>query len=145
MLVSFGCSQVNMQLASTAISAGVTAGLRFGVQDSDKRAELANWLYVAAGAIRTISGTPTDAEFVAQINAFIPSKIKDNYPELLSMVLPLVVSLYHTARAKYGTNLEKIYGALDAIATSIEIGASSYRRTGQLAFNFSGVQVAYLR
>ena len=144
-LAFLGCSTVNTQLAGTAISAGVNAGLRFGIKDARQRATVANYLYVSAGALRSIVGTPTPDALTIQINAFIPASIKNDYPELITMVVPIVVSLYQTALAKYGNDAPKIYAVLNSIATNIEIGAASYRTTGQLAFNLEGRQYAFLR
>jgi len=100
---------------STAVAAGVATGLRF--VPITKRAEVASYIDVYAVALRSIEGTPTDAELITLINSFVPESVRLQYPELVAIATPLITTTYHLM-PKYQTLLD--------IATGFEAGAAPF-------------------
>jgi hypothetical protein len=114
------------QQITTAVSVGTSAGLRYVVKDPAKRTVIANYIDVGAAALRTVTGTPTPDQLNTLINQAIPADIRNQYPELIAFVSPLVISSYQLAFDKYGPNAEKLYQALNDIALGLEAGAAPY-------------------
>jgi hypothetical protein len=125
-----GCATTNIQWTDTTITAavsfGTTEGLRLAIKDSAKRTEIANYITTYAGALRSISGTPTPDALLAAITQFIPASIRQQYPELQSIVFPVISSVYGQVYAKFGADHAKIYQVLNDIATGLESGSSPY-------------------
>lgn len=118
---------VSDALITASVAAGTSVALKTipALKDHpDKQHVVANYLNTYAGALRTISGNPTDAELTAQLMAFVPPDIQNQYPELASFAVPLIVSFYDWAHAKYGNDTAQLYKILNDIATGIETGAS---------------------
>jgi hypothetical protein len=130
-LIICGCliSCANYQpLINSGISAGVAAGLQIGVKDAATRTMIANYGYVGAKALRSISGNPTPDELAEMIKAWIPADVQAQYAGLLPMILPLIVSAYQMAYEKWGKTgqTEKLYEALTGIAGAIENGCAMF-------------------
>lgn len=111
-------------LITSSVAAGTSAGLKLAVKDAAKQKVIANYLNTYAGALRTISGNPTDEQLTAQLMAFVPPNIQSEYPELSSFAVPLIISFYDWAKSKYGTNTAELYKVLGDVASGIETGAS---------------------
>lgn len=118
------CTQ--QQFNDAAIIAGVTVatttGLKMAVQDPARRTIIADYLDVYSTALRSITGNPTPEQLTTLINQFIPQNVKDQYPELVTFAIPLIVSAYKQAYDKWGK--EKAVTYLNDIATGIEDGAA---------------------
>lgn len=125
-----GCQSYNPQLISGGVSIGTVSGLRFTIKSDAKRTEIANYICVGAAALRTITGAPDPAQLTAIIMRSIPANIKQQYPELIPYIVPVVVSAYQMAYDKYGANHDQLYAALNAIATGLEMGAAPYVTPG---------------
>ena len=126
-----GCSTLqpyiqNDATITTAVSVLTLSGLKYAVKDSAKRTVISDYIMVYAPALRTITGNPTASELTLQINAFIPTNIRSDYPELIALVIPAVTSTYQSAYAKYGGNTKELYRVLSDIATGLENGAAPY-------------------
>lgn len=120
------CATVPSSVVNTGITIGVSTALRLGITDSARRTVVANYIEVAAAALRSITGTPTSDQLTALINSAIPSSVKANYPEVLAFVEPIIVSNYQALLAKYGTNTTKVYAGLNAFAIDLEAAAAPY-------------------
>lgn len=124
--ITTSCTQ--SQFNDAAIIAGVTVatttGLKMAIQDPARRTVIANYLDVYATALRSITGNPTPEQLTALINQFIPQNIKDQYPELVTFAVPLIVSAYKQAYDKWGSAKAVTY--LNDIAAGIEAGAAPY-------------------
>ncbi len=136
-----GCANLTNYLKSdsaivTVVSTATTAGLQYVIKDSSKRTAIANYLEVYSHALRTITGTPTAAELTVTLNGFVPASVSHAYPEIAALVLPIIVSNYQAAIAKYGANAKEIYRVASDIATGIEAGAAPYvTHTGSVTVN----------
>lgn len=111
-------------LITASVSAATSTGLKLAVKDEAKQHIIANYLNTYAGALRTISGNPTDAQLTQQLMSFVPPNIESQYPEIASFAIPLIVSFYDWAHTKYGNDTAQLYKILNDIATGIETGAS---------------------
>lgn len=124
-----GCKNpipISDTLITTSVSAGTSAGLKLGVKDAAKQKVIAQYLNTYAGALRTITGDPTDDQLTQQLIAFIPPDIQAQYPELQSFAVPMVVSFYHWAKDKYGANSADLRKVLGDVASGIEIGSAPF-------------------
>ena len=129
--VLFGCAsfqsiQWTDATITAAVSFGTTEGLKYAVKDSAKRTVVANYINNYAGGLRTVTGTPTPQALLAWITSFIPANIRQQYPELEAIVIPVVSSIYGQAYAKFGADHVKIYQILNDIATGLESGSAPY-------------------
>ena len=125
-----GCKGGNLPVSdafiTASISAGTSAGLKLAIKDDAKRIVIAKYLNNYAGALRTITGNPTPDQLSAQLMAFIPSDVQQQYPELSSFAVPLIVSFYQWAQQKYGTNTAQYQQVLNDVATGIETGSAPF-------------------
>ena len=94
------------------------------IDDPAQRTVVANYLDVYSHALRTISGKPTPEELTTVINSFVPKNIQDEYPELMTFAVPLIVSAYKQAYDRWGS--EKAVTYLNDIAAGIEAGAAPF-------------------
>jgi len=124
--ITTSCTQ--SQFNDAAITAGVTVatttGLKFAVPDVGRRTVIADYLDVYSHALRSVTGNPTPDELTTLINQFIPQNVKDQYPELVTFAIPLIVSAYQQAYDRWGG--EKAVKYLNDIAAGIEAGAAPF-------------------
>lgn len=111
-------------LITAAVSAGTSAGLKLAITDVNKQHVIANYLNTYASALRTITGNPTDEQLTQKLLAFIPPDINQQYPELGSFAVPLVVSFYDWAKAKYGNDAATEVRILNDIGAGLETGSA---------------------
>lgn len=111
---------------TSAVTVATSAGLRYAVKDAAKRGTIANYIDVAAVALRTVTGSPTPDQLTAVILNALPASVKTNFPEIVAFVVPIIVSNYEIAYAKYGANAAKLYAVLNDIAVGLEAGAAPY-------------------
>jgi len=125
-----GCNGTGGQLSDAlitgSVSAGTSAGLKLGVKDTAKQRVVAGYLNTYAGALRTISGNPTDAQLTEHLTKFVPPEIQAQYPEISSFAIPLIISFYHWAQQTYGKDTAQLYKVLNDVATGIETGSSPF-------------------
>ncbi len=112
-------------LINGGISSGVAAGLLL-IKSSSERATVANYIDVGAAALRTVTGTPTPQQLSDAIYAAIPANVKAQYPQIIALIVPLVISSYQMAYQQYGQNSAKLYAALNGIAVALETGVAPY-------------------
>jgi hypothetical protein len=111
---------------TVAVSVGTGATLQYAIKDQAKRTIIANYVQYIATVVRTVTGSPTPSQLTSLIGNAVPSNVKVNYPELLTLVSPLIVSSYQLAYDKYGADAAKIYPVLGAIALGLENGSAPY-------------------
>ncbi len=118
------CTQAQFNDAAiiAAVTVATTTGLKMAVQDPARRTIIADYLDVYSTALRSVTGNPTPEQLTALINQFIPQNIKDQYPELITFAIPLIVGAYKQAYDRWGS--EKAVTYLNDIATGIENGAA---------------------
>src|SRR5216117_865596 len=126
-----GCASFqNIQWSDATIIAGVsfgtTEGLKLAIKDSAKRTAIANYINTYAKGLRSISTAPTPDALLAEITEYVPANIKQAYPELQSIVFPVVSSIYGQAYQKFGSDHAKIYQVLSDIASGLETGSLPY-------------------
>jgi hypothetical protein len=125
-VLTTSCTQ--SQFNDAAITAGVTVatttGLKFAIPDAARRTVIADYLDVYSHGLRSVTGNPSPAELTETINQFIPKNVKDQYPELVTFAIPLIVSAYQQAYEKWGG--EKAVKYLNDIAAGIEAGAAPF-------------------
>lgn len=109
---------------TAGVSAGTSAGLRLTITDAAKRRVIAQYLNTYASALRTITGNPTDTQLTQQLMAFIPPAINQQYPELGSFAVPLVVSFYDWAKARYGSDATTEVRIFNDIGAGLETGSA---------------------
>jgi len=126
----WGCKGTSGELSDAlitgSVAAGTSAGLKLSIKDAGKQTVIAGYLTTYAGALRTISGNPTDAELTAQLLKFVPPEIQQQYPEISSFAIPLIVSFYHWAQQTYGKDTAQLYKVLNDVATGIETGSAPF-------------------
>ena len=127
-LFTTACTNLSVTPAQTqvAISFAIQTGLPVAVKDKAKLTQIANYAYVYAHALRTITGTPTPAELSAHLEAFIPVDVRKKYPELSTYLLPLIVEQYQKAYERNKNSVAKTYAFLNSIAYGIENGVAKY-------------------
>jgi len=125
-LLLSSCANVNDQAIITAIGGGTSLALQFGVKDSARRTVIANYINVYAGALRTISGSPTAVQLVGLLNQAVPASVRADFPELTTFVYPLIISGYQLAQKQFGTNAAKIYQWANDTAVGLENGSAAY-------------------
>ena len=123
-LLITSCTQQQFNDAAiiAAVTVATTTGLKMAVKDEARRTVIANYLDVYSTALRSITGDPTPEQLTAIVNQFIPQNVKDQYPELVTFAVPLIVSTYKQAYDKWGKDKSVTY--LNDIATGIEDGAA---------------------
>jgi hypothetical protein len=122
-LILCGCATT--QLQNTAISTGISAGI--GLIPESGRATVANYVDVAASTLRAATGQETPAQLTVLLNAAIPASIRTKYPQIVSLVTPVIISTYKWAYEKYGAkNNTKLYATLNDLASDLEAGAAPY-------------------
>jgi hypothetical protein len=130
-LLMIGCGiSVSDQTIDTGIALGVSTGLRMAIKDEAKRATIANYIDVGAQSLRTVVGTPTPDELATLMTKWIPDNIKAEYPEVISFLVPTVLTVYQSAYEKYGKDSQKVRDLLARIATDLENGAANYITRG---------------
>jgi hypothetical protein len=102
---------------TNVVAVGTSSALRFAIHDPARRTVIANYIDVYAVALRTVSGDPTDEQLLALINQFVPANIRSEYPELVTLVTPVIIAAYRLA-PKYAT--------LENIAAGLELGAAPF-------------------
>jgi len=117
-------SQFNDSAIIAAVTVATTTGLKMAVQDPARRTVIADYLEVYSVALRSVTGNPTPEQLTTLINQFIPQNVKDQYPELVTFAIPLIVGAYKQAYDKWGSAQAVKY--LNDIATGIEDGAAPY-------------------
>ena len=126
MLCGCATSPILNTSGNLLLTAGITEGLRYGVQGDARRALIANYADDIAVGLRTITGTPTDAELTQMILSFVPANIRTQFPEIAALVVPLIVTGYDAAIAKYGNNTTQVYAVLNQLATDLENGVAPF-------------------
>ncbi len=114
------------QAIDTGISLGVSTGLRLAIKDDAKRTVVADYIDVGAHSLRTVVGNPTPEELGELMTKWIPENIKQEYPQVISFLVPTVITVYQSAVAKYGKDSQKVRDLLGRIATDLENGAAPY-------------------
>lgn len=127
-MVAWSCKPgtINDTFITASVSAGTSAGLKLAIKDVTKQKVIAQYLNNYAGALRTITGDPTDDQLTQQLISFIPADIQSEYPELQSFAVPMIVSLYHWAKEKYGANSADFRKVLADVASGIELGSAPF-------------------
>ena len=120
-----GCGTVPAP-TNSLIQFGITIGMQYAIPNEATRTAVANWADTIAGGLRTVTGAPTSQELTAYLLTFIPADVRTKYPEIGTLVMPYVVSVYEAARQKYGADAAKLYPVLNQIATNIEVGVAPY-------------------
>jgi hypothetical protein len=130
-LLMIGCGiTVSDQTIDTGIAIGVSTGLKMAIKDEAKRTMVADYIDVGAQSLRTVVGTPTPDELATLMTQWIPDNIKTEYPEVISFLVPTVISVYQSAYSKYGKDSQKVRDLLARIATDLENGAALYITRG---------------
>ncbi len=124
-LLMFGCG-VSDQVVDTGIALGVSTGLKAAITDPAKRTLIANYIDVGAQSLRTVVGNPTPDELSTLMQKWIPEDIKAQYPEVISFLVPTVITVYQGAINKYGKDSQKVRDMLGRIATDLDAGAAPY-------------------
>jgi hypothetical protein len=124
LLASCTQSQINDAAITAGVSVATSTGLKLAVPDAGRRTVIADYLDVYSHALRSVTGDPTPDQLTALINQFIPANVKDQYPELVTFAIPLIVSAYKQAYDKWGK--EKAVTYLGDIAAGIEAGAAPF-------------------
>jgi hypothetical protein len=105
-------------------------GLQFGIQgDPAKQKAMANLLqYIAAqgNAFLSATGDNSPDALAEYINNNVPADIKTQYPELITFAVPLLVSGYQSAYAKWGNNITKLVPWMKDACAGISMGAGTY-------------------
>ena len=109
-----------------AVQAGTAAAFQFAIKDSTKRADIAKYVSAIAGVARSATGKETPDELSQALVNAIPASVQAELPQIGTMVIPLVVSIYQGAKTKYGTDYPKLYSTLNAVATGLENGVAPY-------------------
>jgi hypothetical protein len=122
MLCSCAVLQTDQGIVAT-VAAATSAGLKYSVHDPARRHVVANYVYVYAGALRTVTGNPTPDQLIDLINSFIPANVRAQYPEL-AFAVSIVVAEYQSLYNKYHDNVATLYRYLNDVATGLETGAS---------------------
>lgn len=107
----------------TAVSVATAVGLR-PITPPERRTAIANYTDYYASLLYTVTGNPTPAQLTTLLTNAIPANVREQYPELVSFVVPIIVSNYELLYAKYGAN--RAVQILNDIATGLEAGASVY-------------------
>jgi predicted membrane-bound mannosyltransferase len=117
-------SQFNDAAITAAVTVATTTGLKMAVQDPSRRTVIADYLEVYSTALRSVTGNPTPEQLTTLINQFIPQNVKDQYPELVTFAIPLIVGAYKQAYDRWGSAQAVTY--LNDIAAGIEAGAGPF-------------------
>ncbi len=130
-ILMVGCGgTISDQTIDTGIAIGVNTGLRMAIKDEAKRTMVANYIDVGASSLRTVVGTPTPEELATLMTKWIPDNIKSEYPEVISFLVPTVLTVYQSAYTKYGKDSQKVRDLIARIATDLENGAANYVTNG---------------
>lgn len=128
-LLAWSCapSGINDSLITTGTSVAVSTYLGT-IHDSARCHAIANLAGGIAGTLRTFTGDPppTPAQLSQAIVAQIPENLRQQYPEVVAFVVPLVVQGYQYAVQKYGNNDQKtVYQILNDVASGVETGTGA--------------------
>lgn len=119
---------VNVTPAQVTIGATVAtaAALRFAVDNDQKRTAVANLADYIAKTCYAVSNNPSPDQLAAIINQNVPQNIKSQYPELVALMVPIVISTYTVIYNQHKDDAQKVYAYLQAIALGVQTGASSF-------------------
>jgi len=112
-LLLAGCA--NQESTVTTAAKTATEAILDHVPQAAKT-PVANELDVGAVAIRSLKGKLSASELTEKITAFFPQSIREQYPQIISMLVPVVVFAYQTQGEV----------CFQYIANGIEQGASTY-------------------
>ena len=112
-LLFTGCA--NQESTVTTAAKAATEAILDHIPQAAKT-PVANELDVGAVAIRSLKGKLTSQELTDKITAFFPQSIREQYPQIISMLVPVVVFAYQTQGEV----------CFQYIANGIEQGASTY-------------------
>jgi hypothetical protein len=121
-LLLLSCATVSKPTIDAGISLAVTEALKYGIRDSAKRTALANLVDYVASFVRTLTGNPTPDQLSAAITGAIPANIRAQFPEILSLVIPLIVNNYGYLNSHFSAGS----AVLNEIATDLEAGVAAY-------------------
>ena len=121
-LLLSGCTTIPKSTVDAGISLAITEALKYGIKESANRTAVANLIDYVASFVRTLTGNPTPDQLSAAITSAIPANIRSQFPEILSLVLPVIVNNYGYLQSHF-TSAQSV---LNEIATDLEAGASSY-------------------
>jgi len=129
MVAPTGCNNPAITDAAivTATSVATSSALKLAIKDDAKRTLIANYIEGSyANGIRSITGNPSPDNFIAQLNAFIPPTVQQQFPELVTFVNPIALFAYQQAYSKYNGDITKISQYLNDVATGLQNGASQF-------------------
>ena len=121
-----GGFQLSDAQITIAVQTGTSAAFQFAIKDSAKRADIAKYVSAIAGVARSATGKETPDQLSQSLMSAIPASVQAELPQIGTLVVPLVVSIYQTAKTKYGTDYPKLYSTLNAVATGLENGVAPY-------------------
>lgn len=116
--------QFNDAAITAAVTVATTTGLKLAVKDPERRTVIANYLDVYSKALYSVTGNPTPEQLTDLINSFIPQNVKDEYPELVTFAIPMIVGAYKQAYDRWGS--ENAVRYIHDIAAGIEAGAAPF-------------------
>jgi hypothetical protein len=109
-----------------AVQVGTSAAFQYAIKDSAKRTAIANYVSYASRIVRAATGKESPDDLGKALTDAIPENVRTQIPEIATMVVPLVVSVYQTAKDRYGSDYAKIYAVLNDIATGLDSAVSPY-------------------
>ena len=117
---------ITPQQMGAGLSLAVSTGLQLGVKDVAKRAVIAQYVYNYAGGLRTVTGSPTPEQLAGYLVQFIPANVATQYPELGTLVVPLIIAAYNRVYTKNKDHADVLYAYLSAAALGLEDAAAKF-------------------
>lgn len=114
-------------LITASVSAGTSVALKTipALKDHpDKQHVVAQYISQYSAMLYTITGNPTDEELSQLLTSQIPPNIQSQYPEIGAFAVPLIVSFWDWAKAKYGTDTAQFRQVVGDVAAGLKTGSS---------------------
>ena len=122
-----GCNQSSMgnQAITTIIATGTGLAFQYVPMGSNKQL-IAKYVSGIAGGARALTGNETDAEAAQLLASYVPSDVLTQFPAIGTTVIPQVVGYYQNAKKEFGTNHQGFVDRMNAVASGLEQGVSSF-------------------
>lgn len=129
-IILAGCpngGQVPDALITGSVAAGTSVALKTipALKDHlEKQHVVAQYISRYSAMLYTVTGDPTDEELSRLLMAQIPPDIQSQYPEISAFAVPLVVSFWDWAKAKYGVQTAQFRKAVGDVAMGLKTGSA---------------------
>jgi hypothetical protein len=114
------------QPVESGVAVATNVALKYTIKSEAERTKVADYIDVYAHAIRTITGSPTPEELTAELNSWIPAKVRMKHPTITAAGISLIVVNYQKHYPSLKGHFSKTIDWLNKTATGLEYGSAAF-------------------